>query len=95
MLYRIITEDDSFIVSLVKRYFDSFTSYPAKGVYTNDAGITLLESALIVEIDDLNCSPYLMAENNAKVFALIKDIKKSNNQECVLLQRIPTNSQLV
>ena len=86
MLYRILTEDKNRagITDIVRQYFCGFTKYAAQGVYT---GIT--EPALIIEIDSLDCTAF------DKVRLIAAEIKKLNDQECVLVQKIDCKSEFV
>ena len=89
MLYRIITEHKNFadIVTVLMQHFDGFTTYRAQGVWKNT-----IEPALIIEIDDVTDGETVVF---TKVHYIIDAIKEMNNQECVLLQQIPSNSEVL
>ena len=89
MLYRIITEDRNYIrvKELVSSYFDGFTIYKANGVYGLES-----EDSLIIEIDTLDN----VQEDCANwIKYIVQNIKEMNSQDCVLLQKINCESQLV
>jgi len=86
MLYRLITENKNSagIVGIVSTYFDGFTVYPATGYYKGKA-----ESALIIEIDTLD------KDQKDRILDIVLKIKRTNIQECVLVQRFDAYSELV
>lgn len=95
MLYRIIMQNKnrSDIMTMLRRYFDGFTMYTGTGVYTDKIG-THIEPALIIEIDDIGDVVY-----DDKFYYVVRhvidQIKEMNQQDCVLLQRIESNSELI
>ena len=90
MLYRIVTEDKNRagILKLLGSFFDGFTMYKAQGYYANTR-----EPALIIEIDDMNLDN--SAALSAKVRSIVKALKKMNQQDCVLLQKISAISEML
>lgn len=94
-LYRIITQNKNRadIMTMLRRHFDGFTMYRATGVYTDKIG-THIESALIIEIDDIGDVVY-----DDKFYHVVKhvveQIKEMNAQECILLQKIETKPELI
>lgn len=87
MLYRILTEDKNHdkIVKIVNRKFDGFTLLTGIGYWRGKP-----EICLIIEIS----APDL-AGNRRKVIAIVQRIKKLNDQEYILLQKIDCRSELI
>jgi hypothetical protein len=87
MIYRIVTEDkgnDELISLLVLPHFEGFSISKQTGYYKGHK-----EASLVIEIDTL-------ADDNAiGVYRLAESIKITLNQECVLVQRIQSISELV
>lgn len=77
MLYRIFTENKNQeeIEKLCSKYFEGYTVIKADGFWRLQK-----ENSLIIEI--------VAEEIDAKISALAGDIKKNNNQETVLIQKI-------
>jgi len=98
VLYRIVTQNKnrSNVMTLLRRHFDGFTMYRATGVYTDKVG-THIEPALIIEIDSLSDVIDSLSDIflDGKIIEVVNQIKKMNQQDNVLLQRIKTNSELV
>ncbi len=86
MIYRILTENKNreSIRKEVSRHFDGFTDYVGTGVYKGTR-----ESSLTIEIDTFDDDNYIAIQKIAIY------IKKLNSQECVLVQRIKSESKLV
>ncbi len=86
MLYRILTENKNeyAIIVLVLQYFDNFTVYRGAGVFHGVA-----EPALVIEIDTGNDNIF------DRVRLIAQEIKKLNDQECVLVQKIQCESEFV
>lgn len=83
MLYRILTENKNHeeTVRLVATYFDGFTAIAATGYWQGKP-----EHSLIVEI----CPDSKMGDGDArtKIEKLAYAIKKQNEQQAILVQRI-------
>jgi len=98
VLYRIITQNKnrSEIITMLRRHFDGFTIYRATG-YWKDT----IEPALIIELDDIGDytaqNEYTFREDGfgREVENLVKLIKKTNQQDTVLLQKINSESELI
>ena len=96
MLYHIVTQNKnrSDIITLLCRHFGGFTLIRATGVYTDKVG-THIEPALVIEIDDIgdkNRSPRPFAY---AIRTIVEAIKEMNQQDCVLLQKITSESELI
>ena len=87
MLYRIFTENKNYdqIKKLVGDLFDGFTIIKAEGVWQSES-----EHSLIIEIE-VN-SPVAFYR---KIEQLCFAIKKLNQQDKILVQRIESDSKLV
>ena len=86
MLYRILTENKKreWIEKLVSEKFNAYTIYETIGHWNGKA-----ESTLIIEIDSLDDVA------DIQVRRLATDIKFTNGQEAILIQRIESRSSLV
>ena len=86
MLYRILTEDlnREDIVAIASQYFPSFTLLDGTGYWNGTA-----ERCLIIEVDG--------HESNiaADVLSVADRIKKQNEQEAVLVQRVPSDTMII
>ena len=84
-LYRIITENvnKQGIIEIITKYIDGFTLIDAQGYWRGKP-----EDALIIEIE-------VVLTGQSTIYSLAKDIKKLNNQESVLIQKIETKSHFV
>jgi len=82
-MYRIFTEDinRSKITRILDCHFNSYTIIPAMGVWL---GTT--ESSLVIEIHGAS---YEAARQTSE------EIKTANQQQAVLLQHIPAESELI
>ena len=89
MLYRICTEDKNrrAVTDILDQQFDGYTLYTVEGRWKGKA-----EDALVIEIDNIDISDEHMA---IKIHTVVKAIKKANNQEAVLLQKVSAVSLLV
>lgn len=85
MLYRLFTENKNYdqIKKLVCDYFDSFTIIKAEGLWQGES-----EHSLTIEIEGGN---YDMS----RISNLCYVIKKLNQQDKILVQRIESDSKLV
>jgi hypothetical protein len=87
MLYRIITEDKNptLLEALLQSHVAGYSILHADGFFKgNNQWYT--EHSVVIELGD--CSKQV-------VHAIAKEIKARNNQEAVLIQAIPTFSELV
>lgn len=81
---------------MLRRHFDGFTIYRVTG-YWKDT----IEPALIIELDDIGDytaqNEYTFREDGfgREVENLVKLIKKTNQQDTVLLQKINSESELI
>jgi len=77
MLYRIFTEDvnQDKIEQIVTKHFPGFTIHKAEGFWRLQK-----ENSLIIEI--------MTEDNDAKIKAIAGEIKRTNKQETVLVQKI-------
>ena len=84
-LYRIITENvnKQGIIEIITKYIDGFTLIDAQGYWRGKP-----EDALIIEIE-------VVLTGQSTIYSLAKDIKKLNNQESVLIQKIETKSHFI
>ncbi len=84
ILYRILTENKNKdkIVDLATCYFESFTMLKAQGYWQGQP-----ENSLIIEIvlPKISLAPYTLASR----------IKNLNYQQCVMVQAINIESQLI
>lgn len=89
MLYRILTEDKNYtkIIEIIDQHFTGYTMYQAKGVYCST-----VESSLVIEIDTNNG---LDRSYERAIKDIAQQIKKLNDQECVLVQKINCESEFV
>lgn len=87
LLYRLFTENRNYdqIKKLVCNYFDGFTIIKAEGVWQGES-----EHSLIIEIE-VNSPVAFYRRIETLCFA----IKKLNNQDKILVQRIECESKLV
>lgn len=85
MLYRLFTENKNYdqIKKLVNQYFPGFTVIKVDGVWHGVA-----EHSLIIEIDDDNIT-------YTDIKGLCYNLKKLNQQDKILVQRIESESKLV
>jgi uncharacterized membrane-anchored protein YitT (DUF2179 family) len=83
--FRIYTENKNQekIEEIISRHFDGFTIYKAEGFWRLQK-----EKTLVIEI---------LGESNIveKINSAAKEIKKENNQDAVLVQKIKNNNWLV
>ena len=88
MLYRLFTENRNYdqLKSLVCHYFDGATLITAEGIWQGNS-----EHSLIIEIECI----YLCHNVPERIERLCYDIKKLNQQDKILVQRIESDSQLV
>lgn len=86
MVYRLFTENRNYdqIKKLVGECFDGFTIIKADGVWQGES-----EHSLIIEID------YPHKDSYKKIEQLCYAIKKLNQQDKILVQRIESDSKLV
>ena len=84
-LYRILTEAKNLpkLSKLVDDYFKGSTVIPARGRWEGEA-----EKSLVIEI-------VTEKENEHSIEDLARAIKRTNNQEAVLIQKIQSASYLV
>lgn len=87
MLYRLFTENKNYeqVKKLVSDLFDGFTIIKADGIWQGES-----EHSLIIEIE-VN-SPVAFYR---KIESLCYAIKKLNQQDKILVQRIESDSKLV
>lgn len=85
MLYKLFTENKNYdqIKKLVGNYFKDFTIIKAEGIWHGKS-----EHSLIIEISGIE---YDMSRISNLCYA----IKKLNQQDKILVQRIESNSKLV
>ena len=90
MLYRILTENKNYdeVKNLVCGYFTSVTIIRTNGVWKNES-----EHSLIIEIDDLITDGIEVKE--FEIEQLCYRIKKLNQQDKILVQKINCDSRLV
>ena len=90
MLYRIFTENKNYdqIKELICQHFDGCTLIKAKGVWQGKS-----EHSLIIEIDYIK--PANVIDVDIKIDQLCYAIKKLNQQNKILVQRIESNSKLI
>lgn len=83
MLNRIITENKNKdrVIKLVQKFFSGFTLIEATGYWQGKP-----EKALIIEVD---------CKTDLEAIWLCEQIKLLNGQDCVLLQRIKAESELI
>ena len=87
MIYRILTEDKGNIAQIVSKHFDAFTIIRAQGYWKGTA-----ENSVVIELDSLGLADMLFS---SRVHILATDIKTTNNQDAVLVQKITAESELV
>lgn len=85
MLYRIVTEDKrrKAIWEIIDKYYYGYTWWPAHGVWKGKH-----ERSLVIEID-AGRSAY------QHIRFLAQKIAAVNHQECVLTQRLKSDSRLI
>lgn len=86
MLYRLFTENKNYeqVKKLVCKYFDGATIIKAEGIWQGES-----EHSLIIEI----CWGVITSKN--EIDQLCYAIKKLNQQDKILVQRIESDSKLV
>lgn len=83
MLYRLYTEDKPNLTELAGNHFKGFTVTPAVGYWKGNQ-----ESSKVIEIvGNQSMKP--------EVKKLAREIKQVNNQESVLLQELPNDSEFI
>lgn len=89
MLYRLFTENKNYdqIKKLVDVFFDGYTIIKAEGIWKGKS-----EHSLIIEIDNSLFNRKCDAE---RIDQLCYAIKKLNQQDKILVQRIESESKLV
>ncbi len=94
MLYRILTEDMNRdgIMEIIDRHFTGYTLYQTRGIYEGKA-----EHAMVIEIDTGTGINPVGARNERDMMIkdIVEQIKKLNDQECVLVQKIDCESEFI
>ncbi len=91
MLYRIWTEDknEHLVRCIVNERFKGYSIYKAKGYWHGK-----VEDSLVVEIDTTDV-PGTEDVDYISISQVAKQIKKTNQQESVLIQKIACESRLI
>lgn len=86
MIYRILTENinKDEVLKIVNEKFNGYTVYEGVGVWQGKR-----EGNLTIEIDTLG------EVGNLQVYHVAYAIKDLNKQECVLVQKIASDSKLI
>ena len=95
MLYRLFTENKNYdqIKTLVANEFDGFTIIKTEGIWQGES-----EHSLIIEIEcqqKTDKKRFAILDADGKIKSLCYAIKKLNEQDKILVQRIECESKLV
>jgi hypothetical protein len=79
MVYKIYTQKFANVPEIVSRYFEGFTLFEGKGYWKGEG-----EESLVVEV---------VTGDRANVYAMAREIKEVNKQECVLVVASATTKE--